>query len=529
MRKSLKKIVCIVGVACVHLLLLLAKDIQEDACITFRVAFNLADHGVFSFNLDEHYNSVTSFLYPLGIACVRLVLGGFAIPVVQVINALAVLWTCWIVAKILRDLFDIEEKYQCLTWFLLSLLPHTLVLSVRSMEMPYVVLLFVLVLRGLQRQTRQREDGPKEVQNPNESLGFCLVGLLPFVRPDAVAFSFIAVGVAFLIRPILSVRYLVATLVGIAVYGIANYWLWGSVLPNTIAAKTISYNGLSFSGLFSSWCLVMNEVAFPVDVKQLYLIKPFCGVIAAAIMGSLLRMLWIKRKEHFPILLGIVVAIFAIPSVYVLGGVIFPWYLWPAQFLCTGILTGSAVYIINRLKHLVAMKVSWALLVGSVIMMMSLQLARSYNWGVMEGRYRANIGTYIAGVSSANDTLFLEPAGYIPFYAGLKTIDEIGLASPIVLKYKRESPENWWLNCVKKERPTFLVQREHFVDHRTHHGYQLKIDEIVWFDQHYALMKRFCYTPQEYTDHAFLVRLLKLSKTHDYYVYKLRERSALVD
>jgi hypothetical protein len=154
---------------------------------------------------------------------------------------------------------------------------------------------------------------------------------------------------------------------------------------------------------------------------------------------------------------------------------------------------------------------------------MPLQLARSYNWGVMEGVYRANIGTYIAGVSNPKDTLFLEPAGYIPFYAKLKTIDEIGLTSPIIVKYKRESPENWWMNYVKQERPTFLVQREDFKAYRTFHGYVLTAEEIRWFNENYTMIKHFCYTPHEYTENVFFRKLLKLSKTHEYYVFKLRE------
>ena len=41
------------------------------------------------------------------------------------------------------------------------------------------------------------------------------------------------------------------------------------------------------------------------------------------------------------------------------------------------------------------------------------------------------------------DTLFLEPAGYIPFYAGIKTFDEVGLASPEILRFKERDPNDW--------------------------------------------------------------------------------------
>lgn len=493
--------------------------------ITFRVAFNLADHGVFSFNLDEHYNSVTSFLYPLEIALIRLIFGDLTIPVVQVMNALTVLWTCWVLAKILRDVFDVSEAFQWGMWFLLALLPHTLVLAVRCMEMPYVALLFVLALRGLQTQSLQLKSGVEERGKYSYlSLGVCLAGLLPFVRPDAIAFSFILAGVAFLIRPIFMVRYLAATLLGGITYLIANNLLWGSVLPNTVVAKTISYSGLTFSGLFSSWTVAMNEVAFPVDVKYFYFIKPACGMMAAVLMVVALSLLWSKRREQVPVLAGIAAVIFGIPTAYVLGGVIFPWYLWSSQFLFTGVLLACVIYMITHMASQVIKKACWIGLFGVVLIMMSLQMARSYNWGVMEGVYRANIGKYIAKESKITDTLFLEPAGYIPYYAKLKTIDEIGLASPIVLKYKKEYPGNWWMNCVKQERPTFLVEREHFRDYRTHGGYKLTAAEIGWFNENYKMIKSFSYTPQEYADNQFFRKLLKLSKTHDYFVFKLIEK-----
>ncbi|MGB7836360.1 MAG: hypothetical protein WBL84_29590 [Xanthobacteraceae bacterium] len=37
----------------------LTHHIQEDAYIAFRTAFNLADHGVYSFNVDEHAPGAT--------------------------------------------------------------------------------------------------------------------------------------------------------------------------------------------------------------------------------------------------------------------------------------------------------------------------------------------------------------------------------------------------------------------------------------------------------------------------------------
>lgn len=510
-------------IACVYCALVSTKDIQEDAYITFRVAFHLVDHHIFSFNLDEQYSSVTSFLYPLGIALLRCLFGSFALFVVQFVNASAVLLACWIFAKVVSDFFQADRVYRNQLFFLLALMPHTLVLAVRSMEIPYVILLFVAGLRGLQTYLVHNANASRSEQK-KEGIGLMLfaVGCLPFIRPDAVAFSLIIVVVAGLIKRTLAIWCSLSVLISVIVYVVLNEVIFGSLLPHTIAAKAISYHAISFAGLFKNWIAVMNEVAFPVDVKYLYGIKPLCGFVMAIAFWFLLQKIKGKNHHQFLIFLGMLFAIVAIPSAYVLGGVIFPWYLWPSQFLGAGLVLAGTIYGVQKFSHHGMQKIGWVMTVGCVFLMMTFQLMRSYNWGVMEGEYRASIGQYLSRVAQKQDTLFLEPAGYIPFYAGLKTIDEIGLASPIVLKYKKENHSNWWFRCLQKENPTFLVQREHILAYRTHDGYQLTPEEIAWFQRHYALLVRAVYKPEDYTHNPFLLRLLKFSKTHDYYVFQRR-------
>lgn len=63
------------------------------------------------------------------------------------------------------------------------------------------------------------------------------------------------------------------------------------------------------------------------------------------------------------------------------------------------------------------------------------------NIGFQENVYRSNVGQYIYDISEdkKNDTLFLEPAGYIPYYAKIKTIDTVGLTSPTIRKYRKKT------------------------------------------------------------------------------------------
>ena len=87
------------------------------------------------------------------------------------------------------------------------------------------------------------------------------------------------------------------------------------------------------------------------------------------------------------------------------------------------------------------------------------------------------------------NTLYLEPAGYIPFFSEIRTIDEVGLASPVILKYKKTSKDSWWINFVRSEKPTFMVQREHILNNRTYQGYEFTKEERDWIDENYEIIK----------------------------------------
>lgn len=75
----------------VRVLYFLTHHIQEDAYIAFRTAFNLADHGVYSFNVDEHAPGATSLLFGFLEAGLRLIFGGWAIGAILIASTIMVL------------------------------------------------------------------------------------------------------------------------------------------------------------------------------------------------------------------------------------------------------------------------------------------------------------------------------------------------------------------------------------------------------------------------------------------------------
>jgi hypothetical protein len=153
--------------------------------------------------------------------------------------------------------------------------------------------------------------------------------------------------------------------------------------------------------------------------------------------------------------------------------------------------------------------------------MLALQWAYSYNWGTKERLYRGGIGEYLAEISRPRETLFLEPAGYIPYFSGLYTYDEVGLASPQVAQYRAADPQGWWTTFVKKVKPVWLIQRGHIASYTTYQGYKFSTEEREWFDANYSLVRSFTYKPEEYTSSPLLMKLLEMGAADDYYIYKL--------
>ena len=114
-----------------------------------------------------------------------------------------------------------------------------------------------------------------------------------------------------------------------------------------------------------------------------------------------------------------------------------------------------------------------------------------------------------------DDTLYLEPAGYIPYFARIRTIDSVGLVSNTVLRYKKNYPKRWEIELLMKEKPVFLVYRNK--------SWWDSSENQKWFDENYETLRNFEYNPEDFTSIPFLQWILKLGDHASYHVLKLRE------
>lgn len=497
--------VTIIALVAVRVPFYFTHHIQEDAYITLRCAENLAKTGVYGFNPGERISASTSHLYVSISALVHLIVGKDAfIPAVQVVNTLFFIAGAYFFARVLSK----PGKNYYALWVLLSLLPVSLLISYSGMETSLLLFMTGLTLYLV------KERKPWLA-------GIC-IALFPWVRPDAVAYGLIIIFWECVRNRKINFLLLGAFLVGVATLLAFNQFYFGSILNQSIIAKAQTRHTLTVDGFLSTLKVLFLDqsggIFSPIRTKYFGdLGFVFLGmIILAAIIFLLLH-----RKDKALLFTGLSLASMAllIPIAYALGGVIFQWYFWPVSFLgysLAWVLLTEWVASGNRTARAGSVLVILAVAAGILA-----QWIFSYSWGMKEYAYRGGIGRHLAEISQKGDTLFLEPAGYIPFYSGLYTYDEAGLASPLVVHYRTLYKTPWWIRFVEQVKPDWIVQRGQFSNFTTYQGYQLISDDQRWFLENYHLVEIDSYQPADYTSNPLLLKLLKMGSSDEYYIYEI--------
>lgn len=519
-----------------HVGLILTEYMQEDALITMRTSFNLADHGEYTFNLGEGYPGATSLLYGHYVAGVRVIFGDFAILAVSMINVgFAMVAAHMLALSVLpRQMANDETRapyIYMLVFMVAGLAPAMMRAAASGMETPILIFCMAAALFFVAR----RQSIPLA----------CVLAILPFVRIDAVAFALIVVAVMALFRLRDAVIALLGIVVGIAALLAANVAVFDAIVPLTAQAKEIAYQPeRDFSSVLGRALETFFTFSFLPGITSKF-IGPFVYSIlgvaffAAALMAAVkyipIGIDAIARYRHqaatkiinydavarqsidAPILI-MALATLMVPAAYVYGGVLFFWYLWPFSIFATLVLLDAI------LKRFALGFKSFAVIAVMLTLAGAFNIATHINIGAQESGFRASIGTDIKNRAAAADTLFLEPAGYIPYFAEIETWDTIGLASPRVLPYRQDiTNENWWFDFIQGEKPTFILERKPIHDGgAADGGYILNTSEQDWFNQAYALQNHYQYDEYLSINRGLFTPLLKLGSHSDYYLYRLR-------
>jgi hypothetical protein len=64
------------------------------------------------------------------------------------------------------------------------------------------------------------------------------------------------------------------------------------------------------------------------------------------------------------------------------------------------------------------------------------------------------------------------------------------------------------------------VERGYLYKHITIDNVHLSPEDIRWFDTNYSLVRRFHYSPANYLNPGWLLKLMKNGTHDDYYVYR---------
>ena len=417
------------------LLFLLTHYIQEDAFITWRVAQNLLDYGIIGFNGAEKISASTTHLYVFVSYFFNLIFGkeNFIEPLLIFNSILFTIGSLFLSNLMLKNIW-----HKALFIFLIGILPPAIKISILGME--YGILFFLemmLLYYGF-----------------NKCKKWALIILPPlilFTRIDTIIF----LGVVFIVDILWNKKirwsYIFGGIFGVGAVLAFNWFYFGEVINNTIAAKKLAYD--------KSFTLEQNLKYFIQNFGNFWGMLKLPGnfnplTVILLIFEWLCFTYLIRQKQKRNFFLWIIFIFGWVKQlVFLSQKSLFDWYYWVPQIL---LFVPVLLFVLEQKEK----RNLWLflLLLFYIIPMLAFQTVHSIATGNGEWNYRRTIGLFLNSYEKDKDQwIFLEPAGYVPYFSGLKTIDEVGLVDEKVQDEIKKDKKNFWINTVKKRRPKYLL------------------------------------------------------------------------
>lgn len=482
-------IILVVAIKC---LFSITHHIQEDAFITWRVAQNLLDYGVIGFNGNIKISASTTHLYVFVSYVFNLIFGKehFIYPLL-IFNSLLFTIGSYFLSKILLK----KTHQQVLFIVLVGFLPPAIKISILGME--YGMLFFLemaLLYFGF-------------FHNKKWALVLFPI-LILWTRIDTVIF----LGIVFLVDLIYHKKWRWSVAIGGASGVLTllafNWFYFNEWVNNTIVAKQISYS-YPFDLYSKTMIYLRNFGNFFGMIKIDDTYNPH--TILVLIFEILAFIFLLKKKEvRNPFLIMIFIFAWIKQSIFILQLSFFDWYFWVPQLLLFSIII---VYVLEIEKQ----KYFWlACFIGFYILpMLAFQTIHSIATGNGEWNYRRNIGVFLGKYEkNKNQWILLEPAGFVPYFSGLKTIDEVGLVDKEIHKEIIADRNKIWVNTISKRRPKYLLSYKDL----------FQSSDSGFYKQRYRLLKEFRIKNYLKSDCSVLEKIyhLKPSGT-DYNLYEKKK------
>ena len=482
-------LLAVVFTVLVKLLFLLTHHIQEDAFITWRVAQNLLDYGVIGFNGETKISASTTHLYVFVSYVFNLIFGkeNFIYPLL-IFNSLLFTIGSYFLSKLILE----NPVHQAIFIFLFGILPPSIKISILGMEYG---ILFFLEMALLYFGFKQNKIWAQ----------ILFPILILFTRIDTVIF----LGVVFLVDIIWNKKirwfYILGGMLGVAVLMSFNWFYFGELVNNTIVAKSVTY--AKNMSLALQWkYFLMNYGNFWGMLKLPGDFNPFTILV---LFFELLAFLYIVSKGESKNLFIWIIFLFGWTKqlIFISQRSYFDWYYWIPQILLFAVIL---VFVLEQKTY----KLWWIslLLIFYILPMAAFQTVHSIATGNGEWNYRRSIGLFLKDYEKdKNQYILLEPAGYIPYFSGLKAIDEVGLVDKEIQAEIKKDKANYWKNTVEKRKPKYLLAPKDLFEGKDGSFYQ----------ENYRLLKEFRIKNHLNSDNKILEKIYRLKPSGtDYNLYE---------
>lgn len=482
-------LLAVVFTVLVKLLFLLTHHIQEDAFITWRVAQNLLDYSVIGFNGETKISASTTHLYVFVSYIFNLIFGkeDFIYPLL-IFNSLLFTIGSYFLSKLILE----NPVHQAIFIFLFGILPPSIKISILGMEYG---LLFFLEMALLFFGFKQNKIWVQ----------ILFPILILFTRIDTVIF----LGVVFLVDIIWNKKvrwfYILGGILGVAVLMSFNWFYFGELVNNTIVAKSVTY--AKNMSLALQWkYFLMNYGNFWGMLKLPGDFNPFTILV---LVFELLAFLYIVSKREIKNLFIWIIFLFGWTKqlIFISQRSYFDWYYWVPQILLFAVIL---VFVLEQKIY----KFWWIslLVIFYILPMAAFQTVHSIATGNGEWNYRRSIGLFLKDYEKdKNQYILLEPAGYIPYFSGLKAIDEVGLVDKGIQTEIKKDKANYWKNTVEKRKPKYLLAPKNLFEGKDGSFYQ----------ENYRLLKEFRIKNHLNSDNKILEKIYRLKPSGtDYNLYE---------
>ncbi|QIY89880.1 hypothetical protein [Chryseobacterium gallinarum] len=472
------------------LLFLLTHYIQEDAFITWRVAQNLLDYGVIGFNGETKISASTTHLYVFVSYFFNLIFGKehFIVPILLFNSILFTIGTLFLSHLVLK-----KGWQKAVFIFLIGILPPAIKISILGMEYGILFSLeMALLYYGF---------------NKGKKWAFIfLPALIMFTRIDTVIF----LGIAFLVDLFWNKKirwsYVFGGVLGVSLTMAFNWLYFGELVNNTITAKKLLYE----QAFTFQQSLHYFLVSFGNFWGMLKVPGEFNPVTIIVLIFELLCFIYLVRQRQSRNYFLWIIFVFGWTKqiIFISQKSLFDWYYWVPQLL---LFVPVVIFVLEQKEK----RKLWLslLIIFYILPMFAFQTIHSIATGNGEWNYRRTIGIFLNQYEKdKNQWILLEPAGYVPYFSGLKTIDEVGLVDKQIQAEIKKDKANYWINTVKTRKPKYLLSYKNLYEGNT--------ADAFYYQTHYRLLKEFRVKDHLKSDNKILEKIYKLKPSGtDYNLY----------